>query len=134
MAQYKRGQHPNSRKNLEKGHRFTEEIATEKGRKGAEQKNVNKKDKLLFREIARSILEKPVSEFAFLAPTAKKHGLPLDITVKEFMVSMYFTNSMKRGGIDDLEKLMRISGEADTTNEDNGILPALLDWMKKDVK
>ena len=113
MSKYKRGQHPNSRKNLEKGHRFTEEIATEKGRKGAEQSHKAQKETRTVRAILTGIIEQPAETFTHTKRLAEYIGLDSKKSIKEVMTfaSLMAETRRENFGIASLEKLMELIGE-----------------------
>ena len=129
MSEYKRGKHPNSLKNLEKGKRFTAETATEKGKKGAEASHIVQEQKKTFAAIAEKAL--------IMKPTPKTEDFMRELGYAEEEITqkaacvLAMIKEAQKGNVKAFEKLQELLGELQQEEKaDNGILEALLEWMK----
>lgn len=102
----------------------SEEEAREKGRKGGIASGKARREKRAVKKILSELLELPVEENSNFEKTAKKLGLESDKSIKELFVLVCLLNSLKKGNLTDIEKLMQILGEDTTQN--NGVLENIL--------
>lgn len=56
----------------------------------------------------KAMLEARISTYPHLVDLARKCGLPVNATVQELMVTVCLTNTMKKGNVEDLTKLMNL--------------------------
>ena len=115
-------------KNLEKGKntRFKSgKEAAENGRKGGIASGEAKRAKKTVKLIIDEILNTDIKDMPQFAKYAKKIGIESDRSIKDLYIIICLLNSLKRGDLSDIERLVKILGE-DVAETDNGNLTEIL--------
>jgi len=91
--------------------------AAEKGRKGGINSGKSKKAKKTVQKLLDELCNDKCSRNAVFAELAQKLGLDEKTTVKQLVIFKCLFNTLKRGNMDDLMKIMNIIGEKPTAEE-----------------
>ncbi len=111
---------------------FTPSQAREYGKKGNIASQASKRRKKTIAETLDKLLNEKITDPKQLA-VIKKSGMPLSKapTYKDFLVASTIMKSIKRGSVDDLEKLAAMIGETVKDEQrENGMLADLIDGLK----
>lgn len=102
----------------------SEAEAREKGRKGGIASGKARREKRTVRKILTELIEMDISKSPQFAEVAKKLGIENEKSIKELFVIVCLLNSIQKGELSDIEKLMELLGEA--TAENQGVLDDIL--------
>ena len=103
----------------------SEAEAREKGRKGGIASGKARREKRTVRKILTELIELDISKSPQFAEVAKKLNIENEKSIKELFVTVCLLNSIKKGELSDIEKLMELIGEATAENE--GVLNDILE-------
>ena len=110
----------------------TKEEARERGRRGGIKSGQVRRQRKTIAETLDKLLNEKITDPKQLA-VIKKSGMPLSKapTYKDFLVASTIMKSIKRGSVDDLEKLAAMIGETVKDEQrENGMLADLIDGLK----
>ena len=100
------------------------EEAAKNGRKGGINSGKARRDKRKMKEILTELLEMKVKDAPQFAEIASKLGIECEKNVKELFILICLLNSLEKGNLYDIEKLMELVGE--DSGHSNGILENIL--------
>ena len=83
----------------------------ENGRKGGVASGVARREKKTIQKILGEYLEAGISENKNLEALAKKAGVSSDKSIKELVTVICLLNTLKKGNVTELEKIMQLLGE-----------------------
>ena len=110
------------------------ELTVDEQRAGGQRSGEVRAAKKTVRNILADLLERDVKDAeSQLQSLARVLGME-DATVKEVFTLACLLNSVKKCGLDDLDKLMNLLGESRQSERDNGILDDLTRWMNGEGK
>ena len=102
----------------------SEAEAREKGRKGGIASGKARREKRTVRKILTELIETDISNSPQFAEIANKLGIENEKSIKELFVVVCLLNSIQKGELSDIEKLMELLGEDNAGNQ--GVLNDIL--------
>nr|DAN17929.1 MAG TPA: hypothetical protein [Caudoviricetes sp.] len=118
--------------NLKKGikTRFNGETAARNGQKGGIAKAQKQAEKKTIQSILTDFLNAPCSDMEQFNALAKKMGIETNRSKKELFTMICVMNSIKKGNLDDIEKLIRLLGEdIEQEKKTSNILQGIFDLL-----
>lgn len=106
----------------------SKEEARERGRNGGIASGKARKEKKTVRKILTELVEMDINKSPQFKEVAAKLGIESEKSVKELYVFMCLYNSLLKGELSDIEKLMELLGEESGNN--NGVLDDILTAVK----
>lgn len=111
------------------------EQQVEIARKGGHASAQSQKDKKTVQKILNDFLDQGVSENKTVEALARKAGLSTSESVKDLVTIVCVLNTLKRGSVDELEKLARLLGEKTVTDDtETKAQESLMEAIKRAVK
>lgn len=108
------------------------EEAVENGRKGGIASGKARREKQKTQQILADIVSIKNKDFAMFQKLAAKLGLDGDISIHEVFTFNCLLNSVKNGNLGDLERLIKLLGEDNAKEHNNGILDELTEYLKNE--
>lgn len=106
----------------------SKEEARKRGRNGGIASGKARKEKKTVRKILAELVEMDINKSPQFKEVAAKLGIESEKSVKELYVFMCLYNSLLKGELSDIEKLMELLGEESGNN--NGVLDDILTAVK----
>ena len=104
----------------------------ENGRKGGIASGIARREKKTVQKILNDFLEQDVSESQQFNKLAKKIGIESDKSIKDLFTVVCLMNTIKKGDLQDLERLTKLLGEQGQPSEnENDNMVALADLINK---
>lgn len=104
--------------------------AREKGRKGGKASGKKRREQRTVRELLETILDGKAKDNSYFAKIAESIGVSDKKSIKEIYTFLCLLNSTKRSDLRDLELMARLLGEEGVTDENDGILGELTEFLK----
>ena len=108
--------------------------AAKNGRKGGLASGKKRREKKTVQKILADYLDSDARKSSALADLADEAGLEAGGSIKELVVIKLLLNSLEKGDLSDLERLMKLLGEQKETSGAEEKLDALLKEMDNAVK
>lgn len=118
-------------KNLIPLDKRTKEEQKKIAKKGGIASGKARREKKTIQNILADLLDSEIKDSPQFAKLASKMGVESEKSVKDIFTLICLLNSVKEGNLGDLAKLMKLLGEENKGENNNGILDELARYMKK---
>lgn len=109
-------------------------LSREEAKRGGVNSGKARREKKTVRAILDEYLKKDIKSNPSLHKIAQTAGLSETKSIKELVAAVCLLNTLKKGDVDELQKLALLLGEDSQGEPNNGILEELTEYMKQDVK
>ena len=115
---------------IPQAHKLTVAEASKGGKNSAKARQEKKTIRIILEEYLKNDIKSNPS----LHKIAHSAGISETKSIKELVTAVCLLNTLKKGDVDELQKLALLLGEDSQGEANNGILEELTEYMKQDVK
>lgn len=107
-------------------------LSKEEAKRGGRNSGKARREKKTIQKILSELLDGQIKDNPQFAKLASKMGIDGKKSVKDIFTMVCLLNSVKSGNLGDLERLMKLLGEDNVKESNNGILDELTEYLKNE--